>query len=86
MEAAGMANVIRRLRILQTDWQEILPRDTVRTIAQTLLGQHAVRAADALQLAAALVWCHERPQHLPFVCFDNKLAETARLIGFSVIS
>jgi hypothetical protein len=29
-------------------------------IAQELPGRHELRAADALQLAAALVWCRER--------------------------
>jgi len=86
LDAGDMANALRRLKVLQSVWQEILPVESVRTIAQTLLGQYPLRAADALQLAAALVWCRERPQHRPFVCFDDWLAETAHLVGFSVVA
>jgi uncharacterized protein len=86
IDSRDMANGVRRLKLLQTVWQEILPLDSVRTIAQTLLGQYPLRATDALQLAAALVWCHERPQQRPFVCFDDRLTETAHLIGFSVVA
>ena len=43
-----------------------------------------MRAADALQLAAALVATGERPGDLPFVTLDHRLAEAARREGFSV--
>jgi predicted nucleic acid-binding protein len=81
-----MANGVRRLNVLYSVWQEVLPLDSVRMMAQSLLGQYPLRAADALQLAAALIWCREKPQHRPFVCFDDKLAEVANRIGFSVLS
>ena len=85
LDGRGMANALRRLKVLRSVWQEILPVESVRTIAQTLLGQYPLRAADVLQLAAALVWCREHPQNRPFVCLDERLGETADLIGFSVI-
>ena len=81
-----MASGIRRLAVLQRVWQEIVPLDSVRTMAQSLLGQYPLRAADALQIAAALVWCREKPHHRPFVCFDEKLAEVAHRTGFLVLS
>src|SRR5437016_2875706 len=42
---------------LRIRWSEILPADALRDIAEQSLDQYQIRAADALQLAAALVWC-----------------------------
>jgi hypothetical protein len=44
-----------------------------------------LRAADALQLAAALIVCDERPESLSFVCLDDRLREAARKEGFPVL-
>ena len=44
----------------------------------------ALRAADALQLAAALVWAKQLPRKRLFVCFDGRLAEAAGKEGFTV--
>jgi uncharacterized protein len=44
-----------------------------------------MRAADALQLAAALVWCDEQPQGEVFVTLDERLADTARREGFTTL-
>ena len=54
--------------------------------ALTLLcsSPRALRAADAFQLAAALVWCKERPNRRLFVSFDNALADAAEAEGFDV--
>jgi len=43
----------------------------VRERARRLLESHTLRAADALQLAAALVASEEKPQDLPFVTLDH---------------
>jgi uncharacterized protein len=45
---------------------------------------HPLRAADALQLAAALVLSRERPRW-PFVTGDRQLASIAELEGFNVV-
>ena len=60
--------------------------DPVRQRAERLVGVHAIAAADALQLAAALAACREQPETLEFVTLDKVLARAARLEGFSVIS
>lgn len=60
--------------------------DAVRQRAERLVGVHALTAADALQLAAALVACREQPETLEFVTLDKVLARAARLEGFPVIS
>jgi hypothetical protein len=44
-----------------------------------------MRAADAIQLASALVWCKENPAGESFVCLDDRLREAARKEGFSVL-
>jgi predicted nucleic acid-binding protein len=67
------------------DTSEIEPTEEVRTLAESALEKHDLRAADALQLAAALVFCHERPRGRWFVCFDRRLAAAADIEGFTVL-
>jgi len=57
----------------------------VRARAARLLSLHPLRAADALQLAAALVWCRERTAEAPFVCLDDRLRLAAAREGFRVL-
>jgi uncharacterized protein len=59
--------------------------DAVRQRAERLVSVHAITAADALQLAAALVVSREQPETLEFVTLDKVLARAARLEGFTVI-
>jgi hypothetical protein len=73
-----------RLAQLRPAWDEILPTEKVRSLAEEMPDAHGVRAADAVQLAAALVWCRERPKQRPFVCFDADLRTAAAALGFSV--
>ena len=73
-----------RLRHLEQHWAEVEPTQTVRTQAERLLRLHPLRAADALQLAAALVACQHEPATLPFRTADERLAAAARREGFSV--
>src|SRR5439155_9378495 len=51
---------LSRLDLLSRGWREILPGDHVRDLAQRLLDTHELRAADSLQVAAALTWCRQR--------------------------
>jgi len=67
------------------DSHVIAPGDQLRDRAHRLLAVHALRAADALQLAAALVWADERPAGLEFVSLDDRLGEAARREGFRVV-
>lgn len=52
--------------------------------ALRLLRLHALKSADALQLAAALLACQDEPQEHHFVTYDNRLKEAARLEGFKI--
>lgn len=73
------------LEMLSTNWTEIEPSDEVRAIAGRLLLNHPLRAADSLQLAAALVWAGKSPMGHRFVCLDQRLREAARKEGFKVL-
>ena len=75
---------VRLLDQLRVTWDEILPTKKVQSLAEDLPDAHGVRAGDAAQLAAALVWCRERPKQRAFVCFDESLRAAAATIGFSV--
>lgn len=75
---------VRLLSQLQPSWDEIQPSERVRAIAEDLPDRYHLRALDALQLAAALVWCRERPSRRPFICVDKRLSAAARAIGFAV--
>jgi predicted nucleic acid-binding protein len=75
---------VGRLSQLRAAWDEILPTEKVRLLAEELPDSYAVRAADAAQLAAALVWCRERPKGQSFVCLDERLGTAAAALGFAV--
>ncbi len=42
-------------------WSEIHPDDLLRDLACELVAKYPLRAADSMQLAAALVWCRQSP-------------------------
>lgn len=80
-ERVRAVNLLGQLR---ATWDEILPTEKLRSLAEELPDGHRLRAADATQLAAALVWCRERPKQRPLVCFDERLRTAASQLGFSV--
>ena len=80
---AGLA--FGRLARLGEGWHEIDPTDAVREAAARFLRVHPLRAADALQLAAAYLAAERRPPSLDLVTLDDRLAEAARKEGFVVI-
>jgi predicted nucleic acid-binding protein len=82
MNAADTRAAEARLRQLERLWVEVEPTQTVRRQAERLVRLHPLRAADALQLAAALVACHHEPGTLPFLTADERLAEAAQREGF----
>lgn len=84
LSAAERVAAVKLLGQLRAAWDEILPTEQVRTLAEDLPDAYGVRAADAAQLAAALVWCRERPKQRPLVCFDERLRAAAIALGFSV--
>ena len=74
-----------KLDILAGYWGEISPSEEVKIVARRLLLRHPLRAADSLQLAAAMVWAANRPEGFEFVCLDKRLREAAQIEGFTVL-
>ncbi len=73
------------LALLSAAWSEIQPALPVRHRAERLLGLHPLSAADALQLAAALIWVQEATAGAGFVSLDRTLREAAGKEGFAVL-
>jgi predicted nucleic acid-binding protein len=70
---------------LAAEWTEIQPSQEVRKYAERALLLHPLRAADALQLAAALVWTNGHGTGHDFVCLDQRLRDAAHREGFQVL-
>ncbi|HEX9581181.1 MAG TPA: PIN domain-containing protein, partial [Gemmatimonadales bacterium] len=80
----GVAAAAALLREAARRWTEVPPLERIRDQASRLLRLHPLRAADALQLAAAVVLADFEPQALPVVTLDDRLAAAARREGFEV--
>jgi hypothetical protein len=74
-----------RLKQLAAGWHEIEPSEIVRENAIRFLRVHPLRAADALQLAAAFMASERRPPSLQIVTLDERLADAARREGFELV-
>lgn len=79
-EAAARARLVR----LRQSWAEIQPTPLVRDRAIRLLRVHPLRAADSLQLAAALIACSDQTSGITFLTDDRRLADAAFAEGFTV--
>jgi predicted nucleic acid-binding protein len=73
-----------RLDGLAEGWSEVQPGEAARRTARRLLRVHNLRAADGLQLAAAVVAAEGQPASLEIVTLDDRLTEAARREGFVV--
>ena len=81
----GRQQALARLELLRQEWYEITPSAQARRLAEDLPDSYGLRALDSFQLAAALVWCREKPRNRTFVCDDARLAEAAEAVGFIVV-
>ena len=70
---------------VRLSWREIKPTEKLRKNAEFLLDHFPLKAADSLQLAAALAWCGDSPQELPFISGDRQLLSAATQLGFHAI-
>ena len=77
--------VYQRLETLQASWIQAEPSDEIRRMALRLLRLHDLRAADSLQLAAAIILSDHKPSTLPIVCSDQRLRKAAEREGFPII-
>jgi predicted nucleic acid-binding protein len=85
LPAAMLHRVMEALRIVLDDADLVVPTTAVRERASHLLATYPLRASDALQLAAAFVWCGGLPRQQGFVCLDRRLRDAARGAGFQVL-
>jgi predicted nucleic acid-binding protein len=85
LDAAATATALRRCDARAARWTEVDALDEVRRRAERLLAVHALRAADALQLGAALALFEDRPRGRVFLTRDVGLANAADREGFNVV-
>ena len=83
--ARKLATARREIFAAWERWTEVTAVDVVRRHAERLVETHPLRAADALQLAAALVAAEDRPGSLTFVTLDRQQAAAAEREGFAVL-
>lgn len=84
IDAETATHAFNRLTQVAGGWYEVEPSEAVREAAVRFLRVHQLRAADALQLAAAFVAAEHRPSTLEVVTLDERLGAAARREGFSV--
>jgi uncharacterized protein len=84
LDATAIRQARTRLTALAVAWSEVPPTAAVRTLAIRLLRTHALRAADAQQLAAALVLAQAGLPDLDFLTADTRLADAAEIEGLTV--
>ena len=80
----ALAVALKRLGQLATAWHEIDASDSVREAATRFVRVHPLRAADALQLAAAFLAAERRPATLEVITLDERLGAAAWKEGFTV--
>lgn len=85
LSTTAVAHALGRLELIAGEWSEVIPSNAVRVAAERSLAVHPLRAADALQLAAALAWRRDSTASLDFVCLDGRLRDAASREGFRVL-
>ena len=85
LEADARDAALANLTELACAWTEVTALGVVRERALRLLSTHALRAADALQLAAALMASGEHSSGWEFLCTDSRLRRAARREGFRTV-
>ena len=85
LDPQAITLAIERLERLAAGWHEVDPSDAIREAAARFLRVHPLRAADALQLAAAFLAAERRPASLQVVTLDDRLGTAARKEGFAVL-
>lgn len=76
---------LKAAKRLAAAWHEVVPSDAIRRTEERLLRVHPLRAAESLQLSAALITANHDPATLEMICFDSRLTAAARREGFVVI-
>ncbi len=85
LDESAATQAFDRLKHAAGGWHEVDASDAIREAAVRFLRVHPLRAADALQLAAAFIAAERRPPSLELVTLDDRLAVAARKEGFVVL-
>lgn len=86
LSAAQRREALALVRDLANAATEVMDFEAVRNRAAAILARHALRAADAAQLGAALVVSEGGLSGIQFVCLDRRLADAASREGFDVLT
>lgn len=86
LSSSDLARSITRVRRDVTTWIEVEPSDNVREQSVRLLRVHPLRAADAIQLAAAIVASDFQPGTLEFFTLDRNQRAAADKEGFRIVA
>ncbi len=84
LSAAQRRQLLGSVGKVMSATHEVSDALAVRQRALPLLARHSLRAADAGQLAAALLASEDKPSTLEFVCLDERLRDAAEREGFIV--
>lgn len=74
----------KRARQLSDSWSEVVIIEKARERSLRLMEVHGLKAADSLQLAAALIAADEQTRQFEFVSLDKRLILAAQKEGFVV--
>jgi predicted nucleic acid-binding protein len=85
LSSTDVANARVLLNHLSGNWAEMQPTERVRVLSERFMDTHPLKAADALQLAAAYRWAAEQPGGYEFVSLDGTLRTAAAAEGFTVL-
>ena len=85
LAAADAAELLIRFETLWSGVRVVPLTEPVLVRARRVLAVHALRAADAMQLGAALTIVYDLPAGWEFVCLDQRLSDAARIEGFRVV-
>jgi predicted nucleic acid-binding protein len=85
IDGSECAKARKLARVIADFWSVIQPSSALRSKAVQLVERYDLRAADSLQLAAALEWCEDVPQGRVFLTADERLRQSALLSGFDAV-
>jgi predicted nucleic acid-binding protein len=85
LTSTGHVEAQVRLDRMRSEWREVPPSESLREQAERLVDHFPLKAADAQQLAAAMVWCLGRPKGRVFISGDSQLLDAARQLGFEAM-
>ena len=85
LDGDALQESLDELTKFASGWLHIRSSSNMRQRALRLLRVHPLRAADAMQLAAALTAARGDPATLEVVSSDGRLSQAAQIEGFPVL-